>query len=81
MQQPGCQTWNGGDTNFKRGVRAPLAPPLATNLNAGRFNLDQCFSKWAESPLCGRFWEAKGRKKQKGDGVQNNKMGAKMLNH
>jgi len=25
--------------------------------------IDQCFSKWAESPPWGRFWWARGRKK------------------
>ena len=28
--------------------------------------LDQCFSRWAESPLWGRFWWARGRKHQRG---------------
>jgi len=29
--------------------------------------VDQCFSKWAESPPWGRFWMARGRKIQIGD--------------
>jgi len=28
--------------------------------------LVQCFSKWVESPPCGRFWWARGRKNQRG---------------
>jgi len=38
-------------------------------------SINQCFSKWAESPPWEWFWWARGRKKQRGD------RGAKMLNH
>jgi len=30
------------------------------------FVLNQCFSKWGESPPWGRFWWVRGRKKQRG---------------
>jgi len=36
----------------------------------------QCFSKWVESPPWGRFWWARGRKKQRGDrGAKKHKGG------
>jgi len=43
--------------------------------------IDQCFSKWAESPPWGRFWMARGRKNKGGDRGRSNTKGAKMLNH
>jgi len=38
-----------------------------SRMNWGKICLHQWFSKWADSPPWGQFWEARGRTKQRGD--------------
>jgi len=46
-----------------------------------RHYLNQCFSKWAESPHWGRLWWAGARKSQRGDREEKKHQGETMLHH